>query len=325
MLLKTKFEVPELDEYEVANHFITSIYNQVMKLQYNYIGMTVGRPQAGKSMDTGTIGCLLDPTFWENLEVRCVYDAKSFMNSLNMIIKHRQLGRFIMWDEAGVGMPARQWYEISNRSISFAVQVAGVFRPIIFFVSQDITYIDSQPRKLINAFLEVTRSSNEYSLIKVYNITVNRKTGKMYFKFPTMITKEKLYLKMSKGIKLMKPPKEFMNRYLDHSKPFKERISRMMEQRAEDFEAGKLMKKEYSVDEIIQTILNKKETYEGTTSERGRRRFNKSLIQYDFGIPTNLASVIKLRAEQLANRQEAPKEKEISSEETGTVTVKELS
>lgn len=321
MLLKTDIQVPELDPYEVANHYITSLYNQVWNLKYNLTGMTVGRPQAGKSMGTGTMGLLLDPLFWDNLEKMVVYDAKSFMTALNFVIKHKEFGRFIMWDEAGVGMPARQWYDISNRAISFAIQVAGVFRPIVWFVTQDMTYIDSQPRKLINTFFDISRSTNKYSLARVYNLTVNRKTGKMYFKYPRMITKEKMHLKINKGIKITKPPKEFITRYLEHSKPFKERITTMMEQRADEFEAGKIDKKEYSVAEIIQSVLDHKETYEGTTSDYGNRKFSSALIRHDFGLPTNLSTVIKLRAEQLANRKEGKKESELETEEDKSVEV----
>lgn len=306
MLIKTKFEPPELDSNEIANHFVTSIYNQVMKLKYNYIGMVVGKPRAGKSIDTTTLNCLVDGSFWENLEKRIVYDANGFMRGLNYIAKTKTIGAGLMWDEAGVGMPARQWYDISNRAISFAVQVMGVYRPIVWFVTQDITYIDSQPRKLINALYEVTRSSNEYSKMRVYNISINRKTGKMYFKYPRMITQEKLFLKMSKGIKIMKPPKELIQRYEEHSKPFKEKIMRVMEQRTEDFESGLISKKEYSVAEIIQTIMDHKTNYEAPTSEIGKRRFHADLISHDFGIPQKLANVIKLRAEQLTRKTEKP-------------------
>lgn len=310
MLLKTKYEIPEIDPYEVANNYLTSIYNQIMTLKYNHTGMVVGRPQAGKSMDTGTIGCLLDKTFWDDLEKRVVYDARGFMGALTTIIKSKQLGRFIMWDEAGVGMPARQWYDISNRAISFAIQVAGVFRPIIYFVTQDVTYIDSQPRKLINSFWEVTRSTNQYSEMRVYNIQINRKKGTMYFKNPMMISSEGLHLKIAEPIRIMKPPKEFINKYLEHSKPFKENITQIMEQRTDDFSSGLVAKKEYSVAEIIQTVMDNMETYESTTSEMGKRRFNRDLIAHDFQIPANLGNVIKLRSEQLANRRES-KDKEL--------------
>lgn len=304
MLLKTKYEIPQVDEYEVANNYLTSIYNQVHQLKYNYTGMVVGRPQAGKSMNTGTIGCLLDKTFWDNLENRVVYDARSFMGALTKIIKNKQIGRFIKWDEAGVGMPARQWYDISNRAISFAIQVAGVFRPIIFFVTQDVTYIDSQPRKLINSFWEVTRSTTKYSEMRVYNIQINRKKGTMYFKNPNMMSSDGLHLKLAEPIKVMKPPKEFIKRYLAHSRPYKEKITDIMEQRTEDFSAGLVQKKEYSVAEIIQSVLDNMGTYESTMSEIGKRRFSRDLIAHDFQIPANLSSVIKLRSEQLANKKE---------------------
>lgn len=83
-----------------------------------------------------------------------------------------------------------------------------------------------------------------------------------------------------------------------------------MEQRTDDFSSGLVAKKEYSVAEIIQTVMDNMETYESTTSEMGKRRFNRDLIAHDFQIPANLGNVIKLRSEQLANRRES-KDKEL--------------
>jgi len=303
--IKSQYKPNIPSETEVANDYLSSIYNQVMRLGYNFIGLTVGRPQAGKSMFTGGALCsLLDPTYFDHLEERTVYDANSFMREINKIIKRGQLGRAIMWDEAGIGIPARQWYDISNKAISFCVQVAGVFRPFIFFVTQDMTYIDSQPRKLINALFEVTRTTNKYSTTKVFNISIDRRRGKAYFKYPKMITKDGVYIKISKGIKYAKPPKEFIKRYLDHSKPYKQKITEMMEQRTEDFDIGKIKKNEMSVSEIVQHIIDDDTgIYKMQRSSPGNTRFNRNLIQYDFNVPMQLAAVVKAQAEHLTNKK----------------------
>jgi hypothetical protein len=271
--------------------------------------MVVGRPQAGKSLLDITKNTILDASFYDSLEERVVYDANGFMHAMNQIVKHKIRGRAVTWDEAGVGMPARKWYDLSNQAISYTIQVAGVFGPFISFVTQDMSYIDSQPRKLINSFFDVSRTNNKYSTAKVFNITVDRRRGKAYFKYPTMITKEGIHIKLSKGIKLTKPPKELIDRYMEHSKPYKEKITQMMEQRTEDFDDGVMEKKDYTISEIVQTLLSDtKKTYELPKSEFGNRHFNRDLIAHDFKIPDKLAAVIKAKAEYSSRQQEIKKE-----------------
>jgi len=304
MLLKTDIEPEQVDPCELAQYYLTSIYQQVRRLKYNYIGSAVGRPRAGKSVDVTFSLTMLDPTFWECFEDRVVYNAQDYMRANIKLMKQRIIGGGINWDEAGVGIPARLWYEQSNRAINFTSQVMGVFRPITFFTTQDLTFIDSQQRKLINALWEVTRSTNDYSIVKVFELQIDRKRGKIYYKYPNFITKDGIHMKLSRGIKLMRPCKEFMKRYEDHSKPFKEMIMNQMAQRTDDIEAGRMGKREYSVNEIMQAIIDNPTIYEAAKSEVGRRILSTDLIKHDFQIQTSLANVIKLRTEQSINRKE---------------------
>jgi len=303
MFLKSDVKRLSCSEEDAATIYLSSIYNQVHEDRFNFIGMVAGRPQAGKSMDTGTVGMLLDPTFFDNLEKRVVYSAKGFMDALLCVVRERKRGRFIMWDEAGVGMPARSWYDVSNKAISYAVQVAGVYGSIIFLVTQDLTYIDSQPRKLINSFFDVTRANRKYSVMRPYTIAVDRKTGKMYFNCPRIMTADRQCIKLSKGIKVMLPPKEFRKRYLDHSKPFKQRITEISLQRAEDFDSGRLERQDMSTDEIIREVASNIGNYESRSnrSKEGRRILNPILIGHDYNIPAKLAALVKARVEQRVN------------------------
>lgn len=97
---------------------------------------------------------LLDETFEENMEKRIVYDAKSFMDACKEIEEKKIHGAAIIWDEAGVGLSSRDWYDISNKSINYAIQVLGYLHPYIFFVTQDASFLDAQPRKLLTNFLK---------------------------------------------------------------------------------------------------------------------------------------------------------------------------
>jgi hypothetical protein len=280
-----------------------------MKQEKGFIALTVGRPQSGKSMFTGTLCRYLDPTFFDNMEERIVYEANDFMKILNKIKERGEIGRAIMWDEAGVGIPSRQWYDISNKAISFCIQVMGIYRPFIFFVTQDVSYIDSQPRKLINTLFEVSRSNKKYSRVKSYNIAVDRRRGKAYYRYPLMRTQDKMEL-IIEGFKFTKPCKEFIDRYLRHSEPYKNKITKLMEHRTENFDAEVMKKTEWTTREMIEKILSEPENYKG--SKPGR--LNAALIQYGFNVPVTMANAVKARTEQIMARDK--KNLEVENEKT---------
>jgi hypothetical protein len=139
--------------------------------------------------------------------------------------------------------------------------------------------------------------------VKAYEISINRKIGKMYFKYPRLKTDSGLYFQLRQHIKIMKPPREFQKRYNEHSKPFKERITAMSLKRADDFEDGKVGYQDLTTGEIIEKITGEYRKYVTPNSTEDKVRIHAGLVEHDFKIPMKLASVIKLRVEQnIANK-----------------------
>jgi hypothetical protein len=124
----------------------------------------------------------LDPTF--NLD-KVVWNESQFYNALDNI---KYVGEFVMWDEAGIGIPSKEWWSVSNRAIGKTLQIFRADRRIgLTFTTQDLSFIDSQSRKLLNYFFMMDkRTSPDYSKMWVREIMVNRYLGKMYMPYPRL-------------------------------------------------------------------------------------------------------------------------------------------
>lgn len=146
------------------------------------ISLTAGGSGDGKSWATIMHNYFLDPTF--NLD-KIVWNESQFYNALDNI---KYVGEFIMWDEAGIGIPSKEWYSVSNRAIGKTLQIFRADRRIgLTFTTQDLSFIDSQSRKLLNYFFMMEkRTSPDHSKMWVREVMVNRYLGKMYMPYPRL-------------------------------------------------------------------------------------------------------------------------------------------
>jgi len=283
--------------------YLRSIYRTTHDVGLSWIGISVGRHRAGKSVGTVSAGIMLDKTFWDVMEQRVVYYPRDFLKSMRVIRKREIIGAVTIWDEAGVGLPARDWYDVSNKAVNYALQIAGYLRPIIFFVTQDFTFLDSQARKLVQHYWEFNRSTTKYSTVIPQALAHNRKTGEYYFYYPRIVLQ---YPDGSLGPKyiltrfrLYRPPKEIIERYVIHSEPWKDKIMKQAEERAKAFEEGDLEKKEWTTTQIIDYLVKNWRAYQSSRSRPDKPRLDPYLIKADFQIPLNLARAIKSRVENI--------------------------
>lgn len=295
---------PDLSEERLTHLYLKTIYDTTHRVGLSWLGVSVGRHRAGKSVGTIAVATVIDSTFIDWLETRVVYYPKDFLRAMRTIRKREIIGGAVVWDEAGVGLPARDWYDVSNKAVNYALQVAGYLRPIIFFVTQDFTYIDSQARKLVQHFWEFYRSSTEYSLVKPYILVHDRKSGTIRYVYPRLVMRYEGTTKLGPKyiltrIKLYRPPQELIERYIIHSEPWKDKIMKQAEDRAKEFEEGDLEKKEWTTSQIIDYLVKNWRAYQATRSRPDRPRLDPYLIKADFSIPLTLARAIKARVENI--------------------------
>ena len=261
----------------------------------------------GKSLTAISMSHVLDPTFEANIRKRVVYFPNDFMTALQEIKKKNIIGGAIVWDEAGVGIPAREWYDTANKSISYVLQVFGRYRPIVYFVTQDVSYIDSQARKLFHGFYEMARRGNECAVARPFDVRYNKRTGKVYYVYSRFNMKNqdahgiKLILKK---INVARPPKELENIYEEHSKIFKDKIVEQMQERAGVSEDKEIDANRMTQEEIVADLVKNKEN-KAFLSKRSKEDdiiFETNAIRYHYNIPDGLARFIKRRAELEANK-----------------------
>lgn len=308
--------IADIDKKLIADLYFRHIYERVHTFKFNFLAMMTGKHRTGKSTDAVQISSILDPTFIDNLEKRVVYFPDDFMKALKSITQPASgkpiIGGAIVWDEAGVGMPAREWYDLSNKSISYTLQVFGKYRPIVFFVTQDVSYIDTQARKLFHGFYEAQRMSNQYAMIKPFDVRYNKRSTKVYYVYSRFHLRNddaigaKLVLKK---IKMQRPPKELEGRYEDHSSIFKDLIKTQMKERVERYSDGILDVKRMTSEEIEKYLVEHKDDTRLLSKRSSEENviYDANSISFKFEIPARMAAHIKRQAEITVNKVPADK------------------
>jgi hypothetical protein len=307
--------IPEIDPTRLGALYLRHIYKRIHQDSFNFLGMFTGKHRTAKSTTAVGMATALDKTFEENLEQRVVYFPNQFMQALQTIKKKRILGGAIVWDEAGIGIPAREWYDIANKSITMTLQVFGVYLPIVLFVTPDVSYIDTQARKLFHGFYEMSRKKKEYAIIKPFDVRYNKRNTKVYYVYSRFHLKnEGSYgsTLILKRINIKPPNSELQDRYEVHSKEFKDKITIQMEERTRTFEEGKIDTNQMTYDQLIQTLANNKNNplYLSPKSKEDKIVFNTNSIAYEFDVPNRLAAHIKRKAEIIVNK--VPEDKQIT-------------
>ncbi len=292
------------NHHGIAEAYLRDIYKSVHLKKFSFLATVTGRHRVGKSVSAVALGDLLDPTFYDNLEERVVYTPYEFSVAIQNIAnsKPKIIGGCVVWDEANLGLSSRDWYTQANKHINFTVQAFGYIRPIVIFVTQDVTFIDSQPRKLFHSFMEVNRTNNDYSNIRPFFVAINKRSGKMFYSYPRMKMNRNYgrgggqVLKM-KPLRLMKPPDELIERYDAHST---KRKANLMRENAETIQhmrdkAKEERKQEYlSDDEIVDHCIAERNN---PIFINNKGEFNENTIAQEFHVSYRKAKYLKARAD----------------------------
>lgn len=191
----------------------------------NYVMLFVGQTGTGKSYAAMNLAEDLDPDFNIN---RVVFSADEFITVLNSD-KSLVKGSVIMWDEAGMGMPAREWYSISNKVISYVVQTFRVRGYILIMTTPSLKYIDSQIRSLFHGIAESKDPSmygGQFGWAKYLDLFHDPREGKTIMQYPVIMDEHNRAMKI-KGrtarhgnMLFLKPSEELIEDYEVKKKEF---------------------------------------------------------------------------------------------------------
>lgn len=127
---------------------LDSIAYKVVNQGRNLLFLFVGDIGTGKSWGAVNFARLFDPWFDPNTKI--VYEPAEFFDALDRV-EHR--GEVIVWDEAGVGMPAREWNSLFNRVVSKTLQIfreATPGRIVLIFATPRKFFVDKTARVMLN-------------------------------------------------------------------------------------------------------------------------------------------------------------------------------
>lgn len=160
---------------------ITTWKYRINRRNRNLLIIVCGGTGTGKSYSALTIAKLIDPSFTPG--ERVVFTVEEFMNLLQSGTLRR--GNVIIWDEAGVGIPSREWYSISNKAINYVLQTFRHLNLCVIFTTPSFNYIDSQTRLLFHVFIECLRINFEtkHVVAKIMENQYNPSMGKEYRKY----------------------------------------------------------------------------------------------------------------------------------------------
>lgn len=148
----------------------------------NVLLLVTGETGGGKSYIAIRLGEILNPHRF-NIN-RVVFTPEDFMALINS--GRLEKGDVIVFDEAGVGIPSKEWYEISNRLMMYVLQTFRIKNLIVIFTTPSISFIDNDSRKLLHGVIEpypggidFQTNTNKAKFLKIQH---NSRYNKNYYK-----------------------------------------------------------------------------------------------------------------------------------------------
>jgi hypothetical protein len=294
---------PDPDSGQLAAAFFNRLWLKVHVYNFSIIITFYGAHRTGKSLTAVSFSHILDPTFDDNLEMRVCYRSKAILEAFKDIRSQGIHGAAVIIDEAGSGdVSSQRWYEEASKIVSAELQSVGYLNPIIFFVTQDFSFINKTARKLTQGVFGVTRRSNNYSNIKPFWISNDPWSSKIYHKYPVFCyTRSDVPSNIYKinSIKIGLPPSDIKDRYEKFSQAFKDSLlEEGIRSLSKIDDEGKEKKSDiHVIEEAINKILDNPRPFKSTKSKKDDPKLDVAIIQFEFDVSYHKARMIRRIAE----------------------------
>ena len=191
------------------------IRKRLLEQGKNALILIVGDTGSSKSLSSIRLAMEVDPTFHPG---RIAHQKGSdFMRVLNLPELRR--GMAVIWDDVGKGLKKRDWYDMVNKAIVDVLQTFRIYGLCVIFNCPDPRLIDSNAIALFHYWGEMIKIDfkTEVAEMKFFEIQINRRTGKMYWKYPRARVGGKI--KTLKPLRLKRPPIAFERQYEKDKRP----------------------------------------------------------------------------------------------------------
>lgn len=194
-------------------YLINWIVNRIKKNQ-NCIIIITGATGSGKTYSSLTLAEVLSSMLNVPFTIKnIVFKPSGFMERINS--KELKKGSCLIFDEAGVGYSAREWWTISNKLINYLMQTFRHRNYITIFTTPDLGFIDKSARKLIHIHLE-TQSIDYFKKLVITRPFIaqsSQRTGKIYWKYLRVPVEGKLIPPKVERVCFGLPSKRLRNQY----------------------------------------------------------------------------------------------------------------
>ena len=293
----------------MKGEFITdNIKDRLLKRNQNWLAVICGGTGSGKSYSALRLAESLDASF--NID-RVVFGSGEFMELINS--GKLQAGNVIIYDEAGVGIPAREFATLSNRLLMYVAQTFRHRNLGVIFTVPSFSFIDVQARRLLHAYIE-TLSINRHEnvcITKFMNIQVNpRINDKVYYKYPRFVD-EAGKIKVIERFRIAKPSKELIKAYELKRCGFTDRLNRSVEAQLKHSQE-KTNAQEWNADEVADRLMQDLDSIMVSSGNHKELRISPELIMNSEGVGRQKAAIVRRIIEQrikkadIANTHGAP-------------------
>lgn len=183
-----------------------------LKRNQSILALWVGETGTGKSYSAISCAIKIDPSF--NVD-RIVFDTKSFLHLINSGLPK---GSVIIYDDAGLGISNKDWYNEQVKVFGKVVQSYRVKQIITFITTPDISFIENQSRTLLNLLMQSDpiKQGTFYPKIPYKPRNYSLKSGNTYYIYPrTLMRDEKNNLIKTRiqKIQIPLPPEPIVEAY----------------------------------------------------------------------------------------------------------------
>lgn len=189
-------------EYPPSDWLLPWIKERILQNR-NLNAIFVGDTGSGKSYSAISLASQVDPDFSAD---RIAFTTKKFLELVNSDLRK---GSVIIFDDAGLGIPAREWQSTSSKVFGLLFQGFRYKNLISLITVPSYQFIEKQSRMLMHLYFEATSVQGVMKPFRPF--FPFRGADQMGFKFPTQV-KDGVLQKITR-IKFKLPPQKIIDAY----------------------------------------------------------------------------------------------------------------
>jgi len=231
------------------------------------MGVVYGPTGSGKSWYSLKLAKAVDPDFSIDNVVFTVDEFFTLLNSDKL-----KKGSVVVFDEAGVAIPNREWYSIHNRMVNYVFQVFRFKNIGVIFTVPSLDFIDSQTRKLMHNVVEISRRTGRVYAF-AYDINWNPRFRQTYHQRLKDASGG-----VVRGTSVSKPDVRLSNAYERKVNVYKQSVLDDSPRRIQEKLAKKKASDAFDVNKVADSIAAQPDYFRGKTGvlvlERIMNKFN---------------------------------------------------